>query len=1470
MLCLFYFEVIFENRTFLPFGYPGEVMGGAPPWGFQGTVRPNPYRLDSGGSAWQLEPWARIVADSYSRGDLPLWNPHQFFGTPLAGDAQPGAFDVLRLPALITDHAWGWDVYYLSQSALCLMLTYIFGRSVGFRAEAAFLTAAAYTFSGFMFIRGNMHYAEIYHLLPGLLWGMERVIRGALRSGLVSMAITIAMITLAGMPEVMLLVFLYAASFGAFRVAWDGLARHSGWFVAHRALLLLAAWVTGIALAAPMLVPLFEYIRQSFSIHPPERGLGLLHLPLRALSYIGVPYINGLPAQPLSPNTLQPVDDYSGAAVVLLALLGLVCLRRLGGSRPGPVVCFALASSVVWGAKLFGVPGITELGRLPLLAQTLIYIFGMPCLSFSIAVLAGAGVQALSSRLVDRRQAALAGLLFLGYLALAARLNWGVLLSVGPRHALATVGLAAAAGTAAWVCTMVGRTWPRTLGAWAVSIVAIGELLILAPHGVYSDRYDSLARPPFVAWLQQQQAAGQPFRVFSNDGLLYPDYAGAFGLDDPRVVDGLWPLRTWDFVKTFVSPTISDRYVGGFGHPELPTQLFANKWLDLSNVRFILRPADRGPADATLAQVIVAAHYPPTDTLHVAEFSVDGQRQEVLVERTPGDVSFSMHPTAAQPTLSFSVGLDPSEPTSRAQFIAAVDGDGQQRELFNRTLDAAAGDRHWVQGSIDLSPYVGRDVTLILRTRTPDGSIASPGWGNLHFTPRPDLGQFRQVYAGEISVWENTRSAPRALLITDVASVISPAEATARMQVPDFDPLRQAVVEDAGTNVAALQGGASATGSGDAAITRYTPERVEVAVQSSAPALLVLTDTYFPDWSAAVDGAPATVMPTDLAFRGVFVPAGSHQVSFTYAPTSFRVGVAMAVAALGFLALLMWRLRGVPRATLLDPRTGAVHQAAVLDPSDQFGLAVTTAWRTARAFPVTHAREIAVAYVGALLAASSTATLVASAFALRISRQLDEGEPLIFGLAGRVLQGQSLYQSIAHQPFVQVHYTPVYYYAVALLRAYSQPSFIPGRALSLIAGLVAAALLGYVTASYARSCWAGLFAGLLFLGLGFPGGPAPFLALERVDVLGTAFSVAAVAVLFGSTDRRHVVAAGILAGLALLTKQSLFAAALAGTLWLATLNVRKAALLAVVVALAVGLPGGWLQWSSGGTFWDNIGPANPSPTALAFGAYLFRELAVIQGVPALVACGYVISARAWRDRSLRLLALYLVASALPVIGILKVGANHNYWIEFAAATSMLSTLAVWHALRARRDRRWAIASLLPIAVLGLALSVMTPLRFIANRSETIVPQSWTLQVALFRELLGGNDTFNQLVDELRGWHGVMLAESMDVAVLSNHPVQFEPFAFSMLEYEHRWNSEPLVADICSGRVDMLVLSYPMESDIHPVGLREFPMWPGSVMAALRHAMQFDEIRGGRWLYHAPASPDAARVASCEAAAAASH
>jgi uncharacterized membrane protein YfhO len=104
-----------------------------------------------------------------------------------------------------------------------------------------------------------------------------------------------------------------------------------------------------------------------------------------------------------------------------------------------------------------------------------------------------------------------------------------------------------------------------------------------------------------------------------------------------------------------------------------------------------------------------------------------------------------------------------------------------------------------------------------------------------------------------------------------------------------------------------VEGGAPLTGQaaipGAARIREYTAERVVVETESAQPALLVLSDAFYPGWQATVDGAPAAIVPTNVLYRGVYVPAGAHTVIFTYEPTGWRSGLALAGGGL-LLALL--------------------------------------------------------------------------------------------------------------------------------------------------------------------------------------------------------------------------------------------------------------------------------------------------------------------------------------------------------------------------------------------------------------------------------------------------------------------------------------------------------------------------------------------------------------------------------------
>jgi uncharacterized membrane protein YfhO len=78
----------------------------------------------------------------------------------------------------------------------------------------------------------------------------------------------------------------------------------------------------------------------------------------------------------------------------------------------------------------------------------------------------------------------------------------------------------------------------------------------------------------------------------------------------------------------------------------------------------------------------------------------------------------------------------------------------------------------------------------------------------------------------------------------------------------------------------------------------------EVSIEAflPRPGFLLLLDTWFPGWSATVNGQPARIYRADYNFRAVELPAGKSTVQFVYQPGSFHLGVVCFLTALLFLA----------------------------------------------------------------------------------------------------------------------------------------------------------------------------------------------------------------------------------------------------------------------------------------------------------------------------------------------------------------------------------------------------------------------------------------------------------------------------------------------------------------------------------------------------------------------------------------
>lgn len=175
-------------------------------------------------------------------------------------------------------------------------------------------------------------------------------------------------------------------------------------------------------------------------------------------------------------------------------------------------------------------------------------------------------------------------------------------------------------------------------------------------------------------------------------------------------------------------------------------------------------------------------------------------------------------------------------------------------------------------------------------------------------TPLPE-GKFERAFdaPGELTIYQNRTPLPRAWLVHEVQVVDGVAQAQAALQATTFDPRQQAIL-DADQPLPTL---APATAAEQVQLTRYGSNQLTVEVASSAPALLVFSELWYPGWQATVNGHTEVVRQANYALRAVAVPAGQSTVVLRFAPLSWRLG--LAACGLGvcllFILLIPWRLR---------------------------------------------------------------------------------------------------------------------------------------------------------------------------------------------------------------------------------------------------------------------------------------------------------------------------------------------------------------------------------------------------------------------------------------------------------------------------------------------------------------------------------------------------------------------------------
>jgi hypothetical protein len=84
------------------------------------------------------------------------------------------------------------------------------------------------------------------------------------------------------------------------------------------------------------------------------------------------------------------------------------------------------------------------------------------------------------------------------------------------------------------------------------------------------------------------------------------------------------------------------------------------------------------------------------------------------------------------------------------------------------------------------------------------------------------------------------------------------------------------------------------------------PDTMRFQVRTRKPAFLVVSNSFYPGWTATVNGQPTQVHRTNWLVQGVFVPAGESEVVFRFLTPGLRLGVAISLFSVSLFITIIW------------------------------------------------------------------------------------------------------------------------------------------------------------------------------------------------------------------------------------------------------------------------------------------------------------------------------------------------------------------------------------------------------------------------------------------------------------------------------------------------------------------------------------------------------------------------------------
>ncbi len=220
IVVLFFFQPIFKGQ--IPF--PGDLLAGEyVPYNSNAYFGISPGGVSNKGQGFDvlrmLFPWKEFAVESLKNGQIPLWNPYNFSGTPFLANFQNGFFYPFNFLFLLFSKLDAWTLYILSQPIFSAIFTYLFLKELKISKLSSIFGGLVFTFSSYMVVwmeYGNIGHSIIW--LPFLLFLTERLINKKSIGYSILFISALTLSILAGYIQTSIYLFIFSLIYMLFRL----------------------------------------------------------------------------------------------------------------------------------------------------------------------------------------------------------------------------------------------------------------------------------------------------------------------------------------------------------------------------------------------------------------------------------------------------------------------------------------------------------------------------------------------------------------------------------------------------------------------------------------------------------------------------------------------------------------------------------------------------------------------------------------------------------------------------------------------------------------------------------------------------------------------------------------------------------------------------------------------------------------------------------------------------------------------------------------------------------------------------------------------------------------------------------------------------------------------------------------------------------------------------------------------------